>query len=70
MPRRFKLWLRVVAGVYVGIGFTVALLLSQAMPAINLAGAAYIAATWPAWVKGSPISLPVPVWAFTFKADQ
>lgn len=42
----------------------------RAMPALNVVGAAYYGAVWPAW----PISvllnralLPIPAWAFTFK---
>lgn len=55
-------------GLYMGVGSLSASLLMTAIPAVNWMGAAYIALTWPAWIKGSPVKLPVPRWAFTFEA--
>lgn len=62
---------QIIAGIaattYLLVGAVFGAAMMQAIPATNLAGAAYIAVTWPAWLKGSPIKLPVPSWAFTFK---
>jgi hypothetical protein len=49
-----------IIGGYFALGFTL-------IPAANLSGAAYVALTWPAWVKGSPIHIGMPSWAFSFE---
>jgi hypothetical protein len=56
-----------ILGVYLAIGLFWGLLAKTAIPAINPAGVAYIAASWPAWLRGSPLHLPVPTWAFSFQ---
>lgn len=48
-------------GAYFGFG------LKTVMPAVNYYGAVYVALTWPTWLKGSPIELPIADWMFTFK---
>lgn len=54
------------AVIYLLCGVAYGEALHQSIPAINLAGASYAAVTWPLWIKGSPIQLPIPDWAFTF----
>lgn len=47
--------------------------MKSAMPAMNYAGAAYYAATWPAFISAGTFHTPdpfVPHWAFTFKDPQ
>lgn len=51
---------------YVLTGVLCGTSLASVMPAVNWKGATYVAATWPAWIDGSPIpALPIPAWAFT-----
>jgi len=55
---------------YLLIGAYFGFSLSITMPAVNFAGASYVALTWPLWTKASPITLPIPDWCFTFKGSQ
>lgn len=52
---------------YLAIGSWFGYALYISMPALNLAGAAYIAVTWPAQLKVSPVHPPIGAWMFTFK---
>ena len=58
------------ASAYLLGGSLAAIGLHVAIPAANWRGCAYIAATWPAWIKGSPLHLPIPAWAFSFEPEQ
>lgn len=61
-----KSFLGVALALYISFGLCLGLITRLAIPAVNAAGVAYIAMTWPAWVKGSPIKLHIPRWVFTF----
>lgn len=57
----------VLAMIYALLGVGSAYMFTQAIPAINWKGAVYIAVTWPAWINGSPVRLPIPDWTFSFE---
>jgi hypothetical protein len=61
--------LAVLVAIYLLVGLWFGACLRVTMPAVSLAGGAYVAATWPAWLRGSPIKLPIPRWAFHFEDD-
>lgn len=52
--------------VYLAPGIWFAYALKTSIPAVSWPGAAYVAATWPTWLKGSPVKLPIPFWCFSF----
>ena len=53
--------------VYILAGMLLGGALAYAIPATSFRGYLLLVATWPAWVKGSPIPQPpVPSWAFKF----
>lgn len=66
--RRWR-WLAYAVALYLGAGAWFGWALWSSMPAVNWMGASYIAVTWPLWLKASPVSLPVPTWAFSFPAE-
>lgn len=55
--------------VYVAVGVLFGAVFG-AIPAHTLAGQAYVAATWPAWVKGSPVHIGIPSWGFHFDDNR
>ena len=55
-----------IATAYLATGAWFGYALSTVMKPVNTAGVIYVALTWPAWIKGSPIHLPAPKWAFSF----
>ena len=56
-----------IVGLYLGVGAYFGWALCTAMPAVNWMGGAYVALTWPTWLKVSPIKLPIPSWMFSFE---
>jgi hypothetical protein len=68
MKNKIKISIAAALGaVYLAIGSWFGWAVYISLPALNLAGAAYIAVTWPAQLKGSPVHPPVAYWMFTFK---
>lgn len=63
-------WVSMVIAAYLAVGMIFASALTSAIPAINVAGATYIALSWPVWLKASPVRLPIPTWAFTFSPKE
>lgn len=63
-------YLAIMLASYLGIGAVLASSMAAAIPAISWKGEAYIAATWPLWMKVSPVKLPIPEWAFSFEEDD
>lgn len=57
----FLLAIYLVGGAVAGRG------LMYEVPAVNWKGGTYFGATWVFWIKGSPVKLPIPGWAFTFE---
>ena len=55
--------------VYLSVGSMFGATLYEGIPAVNILGAAYVTLTWPLWLRGSPINMPIPAWAFTFKEN-
>lgn len=53
--------------IYLLIGLNLGLSVKSIIPAVNGFGQVYFAVTWPAWVQGSPVKIPVPRWAFSFE---
>lgn len=54
------------AALYLAVGAYFGWALCTAMPAVNWMGGAYVALTWPTWLKVSPVKLPIPAWMFSF----
>lgn len=61
-----KAALQIGIGLYFIVGAFFALTLGTAIPAINVIGRLYIAVTWPFWLKGSPVTLPIFSFMFSF----
>lgn len=55
-----------VGWLYVLIGYSTALMMASAIPAMNWMGVTYFAITWPLWTLVSPVHLPIFAWCFTF----
>lgn len=55
---------------YVTFGLIFSSALAYSVPATNLLGRAYLAATWPCWIKASPCAgaLPVSKAMFTLRS--
>lgn len=58
--------------IYLCLGLVVSCVMAYAVPSTNLKGRAYLAAFWPAMIKGSPFKAPFECGAscFTFKKEQ
>lgn len=52
--------------IYAVPGIVVGTALYDAIPAVSVSGAIYAGVTWPAWIRGSSVVLPIPAWAFDF----
>lgn len=61
-----------VASLYAAAAITFGFSMYRSIPAVNVYGAAYYGALWPAWPLSISLGqdlVPVPAWAFTFE-DQ
>ena len=59
--------------IYLGAGLFAGLLMERAVPAMNAAGVAFVALTWPRQIicarAETACSTTPPAWAFSFKED-
>jgi hypothetical protein len=62
--RTFTVIAAMIVTLYLMLGVASGSMFKYAVPAISLAGEAYIALTWPAWINGSPLRLPIYRWCF------
>lgn len=51
---------------YLWVGLMFEDALHQSMPAVSLAGRAYVTAEWPFFLKANPIHAPIFDWCFNF----
>jgi len=67
---RLSNYLAIFLASYLAIGAICGSSMAAAIPAISWKGEAYIAATWPLWMKVSPVKLPIPEWVFSFEESD